>query len=309
MKDNKTNYRIKRSRSTHKEKRSHEMVRANKNTQLHCDPVPDLVPLVWHDEARAALDAADPPVLVLVGPPGTGKTEFARNEALRRTGSLPLTHTGTPETEQMHLFGRVTLDGDRTPVVDSIIPVAIKTQSFAVIEEFALIPLEVRAALLEVDQRQITNPVSQELLKIPAGGNFRLVCTSNEETFTACRRNSGLANVIYDRCYIVETTAIDEIQAARFLRNKFPRVDQAHIERAIRLWSDYREISAKGSSGKDYLSYRAAEKLLRLLLGGLPEIRAVQVALVNKLKPSDQDLFQAASLRNSISDADVCEDD
>ena len=60
---------------------------------------------------------------------------------------------------------------------------------------------------------------------------------------------------------------------------------------------------SRGSSGRSHLGYRAAAQLLALLERGLPEHRAVEVALVNKFLPTDPELFSAARLKNSISTA------
>jgi hypothetical protein len=68
----------------------------------------------------------------------------------------------------------------------------------------------------------------------------------------------------------------------------------------LELWNEYREFTSKGNSGKSHLSYRAAEHLLGLLEAGMPENRAVQIALINKFMSSDPDLFEAASIKNSL---------
>ena len=56
-----------------------------------------ILELPWHREATTLLELGKPPLMLLVGEPGTGKTTFARRAALDRTGRLPLVLSGSPE--------------------------------------------------------------------------------------------------------------------------------------------------------------------------------------------------------------------
>ncbi|MEJ7595772.1 MAG: AAA family ATPase [Planctomycetaceae bacterium] len=259
-----------------------------------------IVKFRWHDEARVLLEIGTPPLVLLVGDPGVGKTTFARHVAADMTGQEPLVLSGSPEIEQSHLFGRWTLTGNETRFIDGPLPLALKSGRWLIAEEFSLIPLEVRALLLPLrDQAEITNPMTGDVLEIPA--KFRLVCTSNSESLT-CRKNAGISKVLYDGFYVLECGELSNAHVLELLQFHFPQCANERRNRVLELWNEYRDFSSKGSSGKSHLSYRAADHLMRLLQAGLSEDRAVQIALVNKFLPSDADLFSAAQLKNSISE-------
>lgn len=262
--------------------------------------VPNLVQLPWHAAARILLKLDKPPLLLLVGEPGVGKTSFARVAALEATGKEPLILSGSPEIEQSHLWGRWTLVEGETRFVDGPLPLALKDTAgrYLVVEEFSQIPLECRAACMPLrDQTEISNPLTSEVLPIPRG--FRLLATSNTEALT-CRKNSGIGRVLYDGFQILECGELSDQQVLAFLQHNFPNTSTERRERVLAIWQEYREFTSKGSSGKPHLSYRAAEHLLRLMEAGMTEHQAVQIALVNKFLPNDDDLFSAAKLKNSL---------
>jgi nitric oxide reductase NorQ protein len=262
---------------------------------------PRILDLSWHADARMLLEIGKPPLVLLVGEPGCGKTTFARAAAIHYTARPPKTLSGSPETEQSHLFGRWTLSGNETRFIDGPLPVALKDNSWLLIEEFSQIPIECRASLLPLrDQDEITNPLNGEVLSVPP--EFRLIATSNSESLT-CRKNTGIAKVLYDGFFALEIPELDDIQVARFLRHHFPKASKHLVERVLALWNEYRNLNSRGASGKSLLSYRAAAHLMSLLERGMDEARAVQIALVNKFLAGDPDLFSAAKLKNSISDA------
>ncbi len=280
--------------------RNQAMKNANIQRSEQADhAVPPIVPFLWHTEARILLEIGTPPLVLLVGDPGVGKTTFARFASIELTRMEPLILSGSPEIEQSHLFGRWTLSGDETRFIDGPLPLALKSGRWLVIEEFSLVPLEVRALLLPLrDQSEITNPMTGEVLGIPP--EFRLVATSNSESLT-CRKNAGIAKVLFDGFYVLECGELNNSQVLELLQFNFPQSTNESRQRVLLLWNEYREFSSKGSFGKSHLSYRAAEHLMRLLLAGLTENRAVQIALVSKFLPSDMDLFGAANLKNSVS--------
>lgn len=260
---------------------------------------PAILALPWHSPARTLLEVGEPPLVLLVGDPGTGKTTFARQAALDATGMLPLVLSGSPEAEQSHLFGRWTLSGNETRFTDGPLPAALKSGRWLLIEEFSQIPIECRASLLPLrDQGEITNPMTGEVIPVPP--TFRMIATSNSETLT-CRKNAGIAQVLYDGFLIFEVPELGDAHIRRFLTHHFPSAGSERTRRVIELWTEYRGITAKGSSGKTFLSYRAAAHLAALLGRGMDEVQAVQIALVNKFLPADADLFSVARLKNSIS--------
>jgi MoxR-like ATPase len=260
---------------------------------------PNILELPWHSDARMLLDVGEPPLVLLAGEPGTGKTTFARHIAERYTGRPPLVLSGSAEAEQSHLFGRWTLAGEETRFIEGPLPASLKGDKWLLIEEFSQIPLECRSSLLPLrDQKEITNPLNGEAIAIPA--SFRLIATSNSETLT-CRKNTGIAKVLYDGFLVLEVPELDDEQVGRFLRHHFRQANKRRVGRVLKLWNEYRDLTSKGSSGKNHLSYRAASHLLALLEMGMDEVRAGQIALVNKFLASDPDLFGAAKLKNSIS--------
>src|SRR5205823_1768500 len=109
-------------------------------------------------------------------------------------------------------------------------------------------------------------------LPIPPG--FCLIATSNSETLT-CRKNTGIARVLYDGFLILVVQELDDVQVARFLHHHFPHAGKDRVARVLKLWNDYRDLTSKGVSARSHLSYRAAAHLMSLLEQGLDEVRAV----------------------------------
>ena len=137
------------------------MPRTTKQTHPTNHGQSHIMSMAWHADAEAMLGVNRPPLVMLVGEPGTGKTTFARHAAIKHTGKPPLILSGTPETEQSHIFGRWTLAGEETRFCDGPLPSALKTHRWLVIEEFSQVPLECRASLLPLrDQDEITNPLN-----------------------------------------------------------------------------------------------------------------------------------------------------
>lgn len=259
-----------------------------------------MVELSWHSDASLLLETGRPPLLLLVGEPGVGKTTFAQKAAREVTGRSPLVLSGSPEIEHSHIFGRWTLEANDTRFCSGPLETALKEERWLIVEDFSLIQVEVRSVFLPLrDQSELTNPLTGEVLPVPPG--FRLVATSNSESLT-CRKNSGLAKVLYDGFYVLECGELTDRQVLELLAVNFPDSAVEQRNRVLHLWNEYRDFSSKGSTGRTHLSYRAAEQLMRLLQAGMNENRAVQISLVNKFLPGDPELFSAANLKNSISD-------
>lgn len=260
---------------------------------------PGILDLPWHAPARIMLKVPGRRMNLWVGEPGTGKTLFANHVAIQHTGSSPEVIQGTPTREPEHIWGYKDFEGDRVVFRDGPLPASLKNGRWLIIEDASLIPLEIRADLLPLrSEASITNPITREVLPIPE--SFRCICTSNSEVLT-CRKNTGIAQILYDGMLILEVPEVDDIQVGRFLRHHFPAATKEQVECVLKRWNEYRDLTSKGATGKGQLSYRAASDLMDLLLQGMDEVSAVQIALVNKFLAGDQDLFSAAKLKNSIS--------
>src|SRR5262249_23209867 len=147
-------------------------------TQLNGRPA--ILDLPWHAHARTMLKIKRRRMNLWVGEPGTGKTTFAKHVALQTTGSEPEEIQGTPTREPEHIWGYKDFEGDRLDFRDGPLPSALKNGRLLVIEDFSLIPVEIRSDLLPLrDQEAITNPFTKEVLPIP--DSFRCICTSNSE--------------------------------------------------------------------------------------------------------------------------------
>lgn len=254
------------------------------------------VALPWHDVARTLVDSHR--LIMLVGEPGTGKTTWAAMISKEMTGEEPEVIQGTPDTEMNALFGCFTLVQGETRFCDGPLPLALKHRRFVIVEEFNLIPLECRASLLALRGREsITNPFNGERLAIDP--SFRLIATSNREN-VKCARNSAVARALFDDFLTLETPCLASAQVLQWLTSNYPQAPQDMAERVTNLWEQYREINA-GSDGKSIirLSYRAADHLMKLLLAGMREDIAVEVALVNKYI-IDEDAHSTARLQSSI---------
>jgi len=259
----------------------------------------DLITLPWHAEPRGLIEAGSPPLILLTGEPGTGKTTFAHHMAMTFTGQPAVVMSGSPEVEQGHIFGRMSLVGGETRFIDGPLPQALKTGRYLIIEEFSLIPIEVRSDLLPLrDQSQITNPLTGEVLPVPK--EFRLIATSNSETLS-CRKNAGVARVLFDGFWIYEVPDLDDIQVGRFLKHHYPNASKKRVARVLELWNEYRSLKQGETEGKNSLSYRAAAQLMTLLERRMPETTAIRVALVNKFLATDPDLFSVAKTRLLVS--------
>jgi len=143
------------------------------NKIVHCMPAavngqPAILDLPWHAHARIMLKVAKRRMNLWVGEPGTGKTTFAKHVALQHTGCAPEEIQGTPTREPEHIWGYKDFEGDRLTFRDGPLPSALKNGCWLVIEDFSLIPVEIRSDLLPLrDQAAITNPFTKEVLPIP----------------------------------------------------------------------------------------------------------------------------------------------
>jgi MoxR-like ATPase len=259
-------------------------------------PANPLVALPWHATARALLDAHR--LVMLVGEPGSGKTTFALDAARARTGKEPEIFQGTPETEQAHLFGTHTLEGGATCFVDGPLPAALKDGRLLLVEEFSLVPLETRAALLALrGASSIRNPLNGERIAIP--DDFRLLATSNPENMR-CYRNGQIAQALYDDFLILEVPPPQEAELRALITARFDGVDSELVEDAFTLWRRYRDFSDKRDNKNGVrLGVRSLTHFVELRRRGLDRDAATAVAFVHPYV-IDAEAHDAAKLHASM---------
>jgi MoxR-like ATPase len=259
------------------------------------------VGLPWFDIVAKMLDVSR--FVLLVGPPGCGKSTFAQHIARHRTGRPPIVIPGSPQREEIDVWGsRAIVDGE-TVFEDGPLPMALKRAgTWLVVEEFATIPLETRSTFLELrNADEITNPFTREVLPVPRGNDFRVLATSNPESMN-CQRHAALARALFDGILIYEVPPLPESEVRMLLRHHHPAAAAEDIEWAITAWRTYRFLSEaqEKDHADEFVTYRAASQLLALVAAGLDREQAVRIALVNKFI-TDSDLHAAAKLKHDLS--------
>ena len=84
----------------------------------------NLETLPWHLHARTVLRVHN--MLLLVGPPGVGKTAFAHAVSKEMTERGPIVIQGDPELSRDDIYGHTELRGDHTVVVDGPLTRALR---------------------------------------------------------------------------------------------------------------------------------------------------------------------------------------
>lgn len=255
-----------------------------------------LIQLTWHEVVRQ-LVRDQFRLICLVGEPGIGKTTFARQIACELRGE-PIVLNGSSEADLSSLWGRWGIRGSDTVYQPGPLHTSIVENRVLLIEDFGLIPLETRAGLLGLDQKQIENPFTNQVLRIP--DDYLLLCTSNPENL-GCRRNAGIATVLWDRFTIVN---IPEPQVAEWrlmLEYEFPEYESQICDDAVSLFLEWRSFAQKSKSDRTILTFRALKRLVRFLASGMDEWDAVELAIVNCIMPNDKDLADAARMKLDMS--------
>jgi MoxR-like ATPase len=253
--------------------------------------VPSLVPMPWHQTARLAL--ATHRILVLIGDPGSGKTEFVQQHCRATTGEPAEELQGGPKVDDLSFFGRYTLAGDTTPFVDGPLWRALRRGSWFVLNDAGQVPFAQLSALLPLRHAgELTNPVSQERLPVPA--SFRLVLTGNRENHS-CKSNLTAMQSLLDGSLLVEVPEpIDDVVRA-VLRAHQPGLADELVTRLLAVRRRFQDLNGEDEKRRIHIGIRALLQLGTLLTAGMSESDAIATAVVGKFL-LDKDRYDAARL-------------
>ncbi|MFO1031161.1 MAG: AAA family ATPase [Planctomycetota bacterium] len=252
---------------------------------------PPLVPMPWHQTARVAL--ATHRILVLIGDPGCGKTEFVQQQCRTATGEPAEELQGGPKVDDLSFFGRYTLAGDTTPFVDGPLWRALRRGSWFVLNDAGQVPFAQLSALLPLRHGQeLTNPISQERLQVPA--SFRLVLTGNRDN-NSCKSNLSAMQSLLDGSLLVDVPEpIDDVVRA-VLRAHQPTLNDERLGRLLSIKKRFQDLNGEDEKRKIQIGIRALLQLGTLLAAGMDENEAIATAVVGKFL-LDKDRYDAARL-------------
>lgn len=256
-----------------------------------------LVEFDWMAEVRTSV--AVNRFVAMVGPPGSGKTTFAKRLARELTGKDPVILQAGKETTAHKIWGSDRLRGGDSVYSPGALLRSLQEGRVLQIEEGFLLNNDVWSNFMQLRGADyVEHPVTGERIQIPA--NWRLIVTSNP-LGRSCRSNKAVLDAMLDDVEISEIPAMDPRLIGRVLRLHFPNASEERIELVVDLWREFSERSDFERKGKEVRqpTIRNAIALLRRLEAGEDQHRAVRVALVNKLI-TDPEAHQAAKIRHDV---------
>lgn len=268
------------------------------------------LPLPWHQLADHCLECSTRPLL-LVGPPGCGKSTYAFHKALQATGRDPIVIHGGPQTEERHIWADRQLDASGARWVDGPLPRALKEERWLIVEEINQIPPEIVGQFLQLrrddHQQTILNLANGEVIEIPDG--WRTIFTANPGTLQCfSARRSTPVRALFDGCLIVEVPTLNAIAMRKLLEHRFGKSRRIAkiLNAAVEAWSELKNLAEDNRDEEDvddWLSFRALSDMVQLMISGLPRDQALEVACIGKFL-TDKELHNAIKLKMMLSASD-----
>ncbi len=168
------------------------------------------MPLPWHELADRCLEESNRPLL-LVGPPGSGKSTYAVAAAHRATGEPPEVIHGSPQTEERHIWSERNLENGEVRWVDGPLPRALETGQWLLIEEVNQIPPEILGQLLQLrrddHQEEIVNLANGQRISIP--DEWRVILTANPHSLRCYSpARAGSVHALIDGCLVLDVPVV-----------------------------------------------------------------------------------------------------